>query len=109
MVERVDSMAAEVDVRSRWTAQEAVEWDSQTFYTWLKANEANPDSMRLAATATDAIFGQEPRDLSLLYTVFYIAASGNESNTGTFERNFQTAGGAQQDRVVGGSQLISLR
>src|SRR5205807_5653906 len=73
------------------------------------ANEANPDFMRLASTATDAIFGQEPRDLSLLYTVFYIAASGNESNTGTFERNFQTAGGAQQDRFVGGSQLISLR
>src|SRR5262245_31296139 len=102
-------MATEVDVKAPWNAKEAVEWDSQTFYTWLKANEANPDFMRLASTATDAIFGQEPRDLSLLYTVFYIAASGNESNTGTFERNFQTAEGAQQDRFVGGSQLVSLR
>src|SRR5207245_4940066 len=53
-------------------------------------------------------FGQEPRDLSLLYAVFYIAASGNETNQGTFERNFQTAEGAQQERFVGGSQLISL-
>src|SRR5207244_329611 len=83
------------DAEAPWNAKEAVEWDSQTFYTWLKANEANPDFMRLAATATDAIFGQEPRDLSLLYAVFYIAASGNETTQGTFERNFQTAGGAQ--------------
>ena len=60
-------------------AAEAVEWDSQTFYTWVKANEVNPDFMRLVATATDAIFGQEPRDLSLLYVLFYLAASGDET------------------------------
>jgi monoamine oxidase len=102
-------MAAEVDTESPWTAKEALEWDSQTFYTWLKANEANPDFMRLASTATDAIFGQEPRDLSLLYAVFYIAASGNETTKGTFERNFQTGGGAQEERIVGGTQQIALR
>jgi monoamine oxidase len=109
IVQKLNTMAAEVDVNAPWTAKEAVEWDSQTFYTWLKANEANPDFMRLASTATDAIFGQEPRDLSLLYTVFYMAASGNESTKGTFERNFQTAEGAQEERFVGGSQQISLR
>jgi monoamine oxidase len=109
IVQRLNTMASEVDVNTPWTAKEALEWDSQTFYTWLKANEANPDFMRLAATATDAIFGQEPRDLSLLYVVFYLAASGDENNPGTFERNFQTAEGAQQERFVGGSQLISLR
>jgi monoamine oxidase len=109
IVERLNLMAKEIDVKAPWEAKEAVEWDSQTFYTWLKANEINPDFMRLASTASDAIFGQEPRDLSLLYAVFYIAASGNETNQGTFERNFQTAGGAQEDRFVGGSQLVSLR
>jgi monoamine oxidase len=109
IVQRLNTMATEVDVNAPWKAKEAVEWDSQTFYTWLKANEANPDFMRLAATATDAIFGQEPRDLSLLYVVFYLAASGNETTPGTFERNFQTAEGAQQDRFIGGSQLISLK
>jgi monoamine oxidase len=109
IVQKLNTMAAEVDVNAPWTAPEALEWDSQTFYTWLKANEVNPDFMRLASTATDAIFGQEPRDLSLLYVVFYMAASGNETNPGTFERNFQTAEGAQQERFIGGSQQISLR
>jgi monoamine oxidase len=109
IVEKLNKMAKEVPVNAPWTTKEALEWDSETFYTWLKANEVNPDFMRLASTATDAIFGQEPRDLSLLYTAFYIAASGNESNPGTFERNFQTAGGAQEERFVGGSQLVSLK
>ena len=38
--------------------------------------------------------------------VFYIAASGDENNTGTFERNFDTRNGAQMSRFVGGSQRI---
>jgi monoamine oxidase len=109
IVQRLNTMAQQVDVKAPWNAAEALEWDSQTFYTWLKANEVNPEFMRLAATATDAIFGQEPRDLSLLYVLFYLAASGDESHPGTFERNFQTADGAQEERFIGGSQQISLK
>jgi monoamine oxidase len=108
VVQRLNTMAQQVDVQAPWNAAEATEWDSQTFYTWLKANEINPEFMRLAATATDAIFGQEPRDLSLLYVLFYLAASGDESHPGTFERNFQTAEGAQEERFIGGSQQIAL-
>src|SRR5437667_62344 len=65
--------------------------------------------MAVSSAATEAIFGCEPRELSLLYTLFYIAASGNEQNAGTFERNFNTAGGAQESRFVGGAQTIALR
>jgi monoamine oxidase len=65
--------------------------------------------MDLLSMATEPIFGAEARDISLLYTLFYIAASGNEQNPGTFERNFNTRGGGQQQRMVGGTQLVSLR
>ena len=41
--------------------------------------------------------------------LWYIACSGNERNVGTFERNSDTANGAQERRFVGGSQLIPLR
>ena len=41
---------------------------------------------------TRPVFGAEPRELSLLFVLFYIAASGNETNPGTFERNFNTRG-----------------
>jgi monoamine oxidase len=109
LIPRLNSMAQQVNVKEPWAAAEAVDWDSQTFYSWVKANVVNPDFMRLVATATDAIFGQEPRDLSLLYVLFYLAASGDETHPGTFERNFQTAEGAQEERFVGGSQQIALK
>ena len=59
--------------------------------------------------ATRPIFGAEPRELSLLFVLFYIAASGDEQHPGTFERNFNTRGGAQMWRFHGGSQQIALR
>src|SRR4029077_17572110 len=55
------------------------------------------------------ISGAEPSELSLLFVLFYIASSGNETNPGTFERNFDTRGGAQQWRFVGGSQIIPIK
>ncbi len=109
IVSQLDQMATEVSVSNPWNASSAEDWDSQTLYSWIKEHQANPDFMRLASTATEPIFGCEPRDISLLYTLFYIAASGNEQNQGTFERNFNTQGGAQQDRFDGGAQLVAQR
>ena len=59
--------------------------------------------------ATRSIFGAEPRELSLLFTLFYIAASGDETHQGTFERNFNTRDGAQMWRFFGGTQVIPLK
>src|SRR5680860_1332252 len=45
----------------------------------------------------------EPEDFSLLHMLFYIHSAGS------IELLFDTEGGAQQDRFVGGSQLIAQR
>jgi monoamine oxidase len=108
-VAQLDQMAATLDVNSPWTAQNASAWDAQTLESWVDANSVTPQFRELVHTATRPIFGAEPRELSLLFTLFYIAASGNEQNVGTFERNFNTRMGAQQDRIDGGTQLIALR
>jgi monoamine oxidase len=109
-VTQLNEMAKEVAVDSPWSAPRAEEWDSQTLDTWLRGHTTgSAEFMAVASAATEAIFGAEPRDLSLLYTVFYIAASGNEENQGTFERNFQTADGAQESRFAGGAQRVPLR
>jgi monoamine oxidase len=103
-------MSTKVPLDAPWTAQSAEEWDSQSLYTWVKNNStASPRFMDLLQIATEPIFGAEARDISLLYTLFYIAASGNEQNPGTFERNFNTRGGAQQQRMLGGTQLVPIR
>ena len=49
------------------------------------------------------MFSVEPADLSLLHVLFYAASAGG------WDDLIDTEGGAQQDRIVGGSQLISLR
>ena len=91
---------------ANWTAANAALYDRQTLDQWLRDNTSGSDEfMAVAAAATEAIFGGEAAELSLLYTLFYIAASGNEQNVGTFERNFNTADGAQERRFDGQSWL----
>jgi monoamine oxidase len=109
-VAQLDQMAVEVNVNSPWSAPRAGEWDRQTLDTWLRSHTTgSAEFMAVASAATEAIFGGEPGELSLLYSVFYIAASGNEQNQGTFERNFNTADGAQEKRFAGGAYEMPLR
>jgi monoamine oxidase len=109
-VAQLDDMATKVSVDEPWSSDNADEWDRQTLDTWLRGHTSgNPEFMAVTSAATEAIFGCEPRELSLLYTVFYIAASGNEQNQGTFERNFNTKDGAQEQRFAGGAQLVPER
>jgi monoamine oxidase len=109
VVQQLDSMSLEVPVDAPWQAARAAEWDGQTLESWVAANSVNPDFRKLVPMATRPIFGAEPRELSLLYVLFYIASSGDERNPGTFERNFNTRGGGQQSRFVGGSGLVTER
>ena len=109
-VTELDQMSTSVPVDAPWEAASAVQWDSQSLQTWMEQNTINPDFRNnIVPVATRPIFGAEPRELSLLFVLFYIAASGDETHVGTFERNFDTRGGAQQSRFVGGSQLIPIR
>ena len=109
VVSQLDQMSTEVPVDAPWNAAKAASYDAQTLQSWVDSNTATPQFRELVPMATRPIFGAEPRELSLLFTLFYIAASGNEQNPGTFERNFNTSMGAQQDRFDGGTQLVTLR
>jgi monoamine oxidase len=106
----LDKLSASVSVGAPWAAPNAAEWDGQTLETWLKANiSTTPRFLELVAASTRAVFGAEPRELSLLFVLFYIASSGDASHPGSFQRNFDTRGGAQMWRLVGGSQIIGLK
>ena len=110
LLQRIDSMAAEIDVAAPWSHPNAAEWDAQTLGEWIRANAVNGDGVEnLIECWTQPGFGADPNELSLLYVLWYVACSGNESNVGTFSRNSDTANGAQERRFVGGSQLIPLR
>jgi monoamine oxidase len=109
VVQQLDQMSSQVPVDAPWSASSASSWDGQTLESWIDSNSVTPRFKALVPAATRPIFGADPRELSLLFVLFYIAASGNEQNPGTFERNFDTRNGAQQSRFVGGTQEITNR
>ncbi len=109
IVAQLDQMATTVPVDAPWEAANAANWETYTLERWVDENSANPNFHALVPAATRPIFGAEPRELSLLFVLFYIASSGDERNPGTFERNFDTRGGAQQSRFIGGSQTIAFK
>lgn len=105
----LDRMAAQVPTDAPWRAPRAAEWDAQTVETWMRTHLLPPDqapgspTSSLVTLAIEAVFAAEPRDISLLHALFYIASAG------TLENLVDTAGGAQDSRFIGGSQLISIR
>ena len=107
-IAKLDDMAATVPVDAPWKAPSAGEWDGQTFETWKQANTTTKGGRFLIDLGFVSVFAAEPRDVSLLYALFYMAAAGNETAKGTFDRLINTDGGAQESRFVGGSQRIAL-
>ena len=109
VVSSLDQMSTTVPVDAPWSASNAASWDGTTLQSWIDSHSLTPQFRALVPVATRPIFGAEARELSLLFVLFYIAASGDENNPGTFERNFDTRSGAQQWRVDGGTQVIAER
>jgi monoamine oxidase len=106
---KLDQMASTVPLDSPRSAPNAGQWDAQTFETWKQDNVKTPGGQNLLDLGIASVFACEPRDVSLLWVLFYIHSAGNEKQTGNFERLINTAGGAQERRFVGGSQLVSQR
>jgi monoamine oxidase len=107
----IDQYAAEIAVDAPWAHPRAKEWDALTLGEWIRSNTlVNPNGVEnLIRSWTQPGFGADPNELSFLFTLWYVACSGDEQNVGTFSRNSDTANGAQERRFVGGSQLIPLR
>ncbi|MFN2561818.1 MAG: flavin monoamine oxidase family protein [Jatrophihabitans sp.] len=108
--QQIDLMAANFPVATPWTAPNAARLDAETLETWVRANSVNAEGIvGLLRPFTEALVGAEPGDLSFLFVLAYVAAAGNATNPGTFERLFNVRGGAQQSRLIGGSQVVAQR
>jgi monoamine oxidase len=100
---KLDQMANEVGAQAPWNAPNAPEYDGQTFETWKQANTTTDYGRKILDLGAEAILACEPRDVSLLYLLFYIASAG------TLENLISTPDGYQESRFVGGSQQVSNR
>jgi monoamine oxidase len=100
---RLDRLAARVPLEVPWTANRAQRLDAQTFETWIQRNARTTSGREMLRLYAEAVFAAEASDFSLLHALFYTHSGGG------IDALAGTAGGAQQDRFVGGSQLVPLR
>ena len=100
---KLNRLARRVPLEAPWRATDAKRLDAQTAATWMRRNLATRPGRALLELGIEAVWAAEPEDLSLLHLLFYIHSAG------ALEILFDTEGGAQQDRFVGGSQLVALR
>jgi monoamine oxidase len=100
---RLNRLARTVPLHAPWEAPKARKLDGQTAATWMSRNMATKTGRMLLELGIEAVWAAQPEDLSLLHVLFYIHSAG------TLELLFDTEGGAQQDRFVGGSQLLAIR
>jgi monoamine oxidase len=100
---RLEWMAKRVPLEAPWEARRARSWDGETFASWMRRNVRTKAARELFAEATRAVWAAEPSDLSLLHLLFYIHSGSGLENL------VETREGAQQERFIGGSQLLALR
>jgi monoamine oxidase len=100
---RLNRLARRVPLEAPWEAPGAARLDGQTVATWMRRNLVTGPGRRLLELGVEAVWAAQPEDISLLHMLFYIHSAGS------LELLFDTEGGAQQDRFVGGSQLIPIR
>jgi monoamine oxidase len=107
----IDQLATTIPVDAPWEAVNAGPYDRETLDTWLRSVSvgATDKFMRVVSAAFEALVGAEPREVSLLDALAYVSTATDGSSPGTFERLIDTRGGAQAERFVEGSQMISIR
>ena len=101
MAAALDDMASQVPLDNPAGARNAAALDAETLDSWLQANVESPEVRTVGALSVYGLFGADPGDASLLQFLFSIHAHGGVIATGGI------TGGAQQNRVRGGTQLIT--
>lgn len=99
---RIARLARGVDAEQPWAAERAAELEGQTLAGWCAANVRTPIARELIGLAGRTVWGTGPEELSMLHVLFYVSAAGS------FDKLIDTEGGAQQDRLEGGAQALSL-
>jgi len=100
-IDTIDQFANTLDPAQPYKATRAKEWDQITAQEWMNANVPEKDARAIIAWFIRVCLTFEPFEVSFLYFLLFIRAAGSYSVLADIH------GGAQQDRIIGGSQQIS--
>lgn len=94
---RFEHLARGVSAEEPWRHPRAEALDSQTLQSWVRRTFYTTSAGKLFTLFSAAVFAADPSEMSLLFALFYTKAGRSLKTLIT------SAGGAQQDRVVGGA------
>jgi monoamine oxidase len=100
---RLHRLARDVPADEPWAAPRAAELDSQTLHSWISRRMRTKRGREVLELAIGTLLGSGSAETSLLWVLSLVKGAGS------FDYLVDTEGGAQQDRFVGGSQLLSTR
>ncbi|WP_433621674.1 flavin monoamine oxidase family protein [Nocardia sp. CA-120079] len=101
-LQRLDRMSRVVPADAPWSTARAKQWDTETVASWMRRNLHSEIARRAITMVCKAVWAADPADVSLLHLLAYLNAGGGVDSM------IETDGGAQQTRIVGGSQRISM-
>ncbi|MEE3850777.1 FAD-dependent oxidoreductase [Gordonia sp. LSe1-13] len=104
----IDALAG-FPVGEPWKHPNARYLDSLTWGQYSRQITSTPTGQALMQVAMSAPLSVRPDEVSALYFLNYIAASGDENNPGTLIRLLSTDDGAQESLFEGGAALIPIR
>lgn len=103
VLEELERLAADIPLAAPWEAPEAAELDRHTVDSWLTAATDDEVARAFVRFLSRGLFSAEAHEMSLLHFLFYIRSGGG------IETMVATRDGAQDSRIVGGSQRIAER
>jgi monoamine oxidase len=100
---RWERLAHSIDPAKPWGHPKAEYLDGQTWETWIRRNLRTTAGRSYFRAVAEGVFSADAGDMSLLHALFYTVSNAD------LETLISTHEGAQKDRVVGGSVLVSER
>src|SRR3954471_18547245 len=79
-----DALGKQVGVKAPWNAKTAAKLDKQTFAQFVKAGSKSPLMGPILDAFSQANYGKDSSQVSLLFNAFYTAAAGDAKQAGAF-------------------------
>lgn len=100
---RFERLARRIDLERPWLSPDAERLDHQTWESWIRRTLRTRAGRAYFRVACEGVWAAEAGEVSLLHALFYTRSNADLETLLAVDR------GAQQDRVVGGSVLVSRR
>lgn len=102
LYDKLNVLSEQIQLEKPWEHARAMEWDRQTFASWLAVEADEPAAAQFVGRGiAGGLLAGDAGDFSLLETLFYIKSGGG------IEALLTCEGGAQEARIVGGMQTIA--